>query len=186
MAMQSLRASGSMHGDWRMGATGLLVAGAIVGVAIYVGGPAARALNGVGAIIWLGSAVALIRALPHVPRAAAGRLVALATGVAVAGWVRPATISESVLVFLVAGAAVVLVAGDRAGAWGLLVPAIYLPAHLVIGIGRAIMRGGAMRTEPPPTAALVPLAMIVAALVGGMAAAALARRVPGKRFAGRI
>jgi hypothetical protein len=183
MAMQSLRASGSMRADWRVPAAGLLAAGAIVAVAIYVGGPAAQALNGVGGIVWLGSAVALIRALPHVPRATAGRVVALATAVAIAGWVRPATIPESVAAFTLAGAAVVLVAGDRVGAWGLLVPAIYLPAHLVIGIGRAIIRGGAMRTEPPPTPALVPLAMIVAALVGGMAAAALARRVTGKRFA---
>jgi hypothetical protein len=183
MAMQSLGANPWTRADWRVAAAGLLVAGAIVGLAIYVGGPAARALNGLGGIVWLGSAAVLVRGLPRVPRATAGWVVALASGVAIAGWVRPETIAAAALVFVVAAAAVVLVAGDGIGAWGLLVPAIYLPAHLVIGIVRAIMRGGAMRTEPPPTASVVPLAMIVSALVGGVVAAALARRVTDSRFA---
>jgi hypothetical protein len=172
-----------MRADWSVATVGLLVAGAIVAVAIFVGGPLARALNGFGGFVWLGSAVVLIKALPHVPRATAGWLVALASGAAIAGWVRPETITESALVFLVAGAAVVVVAGDRVGAWALLVPAIYLPAHLVIGIGRGVMRGGAMRTEPPPTPAFVPLAMILAALIGGVAAAAVMRRLTDKRVA---
>jgi hypothetical protein len=81
-----------------------------------------------------------------------------------------------VISFAVAGALAVIAGGDRSGAWALLVPAIYLPAHLVIGIGRAIARGGAMRTEPPPTAAIVPLAMLLAAAVAGAAVAALLRR----------
>jgi hypothetical protein len=58
----------------------------------------------------------------------------------------------------------------------LLVPAIYLPVHLFIGIGRAILRDGGVRTDPPPTAAIVPLAMLLAAAAAGALAAAVVRR----------
>jgi hypothetical protein len=71
---------------------------------------------------------------------------------------------------------VVIVAVDRLGGWALLAPAIYLPVHLVIGIGRAMVTDGGVRPDPPPTAALVPLAMLLGALVGGMVGAAVLRR----------
>jgi hypothetical protein len=71
---------------------------------------------------------------------------------------------------------VIFAAGDRTGAWALLVPAIYLPVHLLIGIGRAILRHGGVRTDPPPTAAIVPLAMLLAAAAAGALAATLVRR----------
>jgi hypothetical protein len=77
---------------------------------------------------------------------------------------------------MLAGAVVVFAAADRTGAWALLVPAIYLPVHLLIGIGRAILRNGGVRTDPPPTAAIVPLAMLLAAAAAGALAAAVVRR----------
>ena len=61
------------------------------------------------------------------------------------------------------------------GISGRMAPAIYLPVHLVIGIGRAILRESEMRVAPPPTAALLPLSMVIAALVAGAAAAYLVR-----------
>ena len=76
----------------------------------------------------------------------------------------------------IAGLLTVLVAGDRSGAWGFLVPSVYLPVHLIIGIGRAVMNGAPMRTDPPPTAMILPLMMIVAAAVGAAIAAALVQR----------
>jgi hypothetical protein len=82
---------------------------------------------------------------------------------------------EVTIGFGIAGAAIVFAAGDRTGAWALLAPALYLPVHLMVGIGRAIVRAGGVRTEPPPTAAIVPLAIVVAAAVAGGTVAAILR-----------
>jgi hypothetical protein len=77
--------------------------------------------------------------------------------------------------FAIAGAAIVLLGGDRTGGWALMAPAIYLPVHLAIGIGRAVMRGSELRVAPPPSAALLPLSMVIAALLAGVVAAHLLR-----------
>jgi hypothetical protein len=161
---------------WRVAAGGLVVAAAIVGVAIAVGSPAARALNGVGALIWLGAGAVLALSLPATDRRAAGWVVAIGSAVLLAAVIRPGGVVQVVVWFAIAAVAVVVAAGDRTGAWALLAPAIYLPAHLLVGVGRAILRHGGVRTEPPPTAAIVPLAMVFAAAVAGIVAAELVRR----------
>lgn len=160
---------------WRAGAAGLLLAAVIVGIAIMAGGAAARALNGVGAIVWLASAALLALTLPTPQRAQLGWLAAAVGGAILGGIVRPGTLLEAILGFGIAAAITVLVAGDRSGGWALLVPAIYLPVHLAIGIGRAMMRGSGMRTAPPPTDAILPLVMVLAALVAGAMVATLLR-----------
>lgn len=162
--------------SWRTAAVGLILAGAIVGLAIVLGGTTARMLNPVGAVLWLASAVLLAISLPSAQRFVPGWVVAIAGGVILGAVIRPSGLGEVIIWFALAGAAVVLVAKDRVGAWALLVPAIYLPVHLLIGIGRAILRNGGVRTDPPPTAAIVPLAMLLAAVVAGAGAAALFRR----------
>jgi hypothetical protein len=161
---------------WRVGAGGLLVAGVLVGVAIIAGVPLSRALNPVGAILWLASGAFLARSLPTARRPAAGWVVAVASGVVLGAFIRPSGLLEAVLWFALAGAVVVVAAGDRSGGWALLAPAIYLPVHLAIGIGRAVMRGGGVRTDPPPTAAIVPLAMLLEAAAAGAAVAWGVRR----------
>jgi hypothetical protein len=161
---------------WRIAAAGLLAAAVLVGVAIYVGGSAARALNPIGAVLWVASGVLLALTLPEARRPAWGWAAALAGGFVLGAIVRPGGLLEAIIAFAIAGALVVVVAGDRNGGWALLVPAVYLPVHLVIGIGRAMLRNGGVRTEPPPTAAIVPLAMILAALLAGIAAASFVRR----------
>lgn len=176
MTAKSFPFRGEGSGDWRIGAAGLFLAAAVVGVAIVIGGTAARTLNGVGAILWLVSAGLLAFTLPPPSRRLPGLLAAIASGLLLGAVIRPGTLVEAVIWFVVAGAAVALIAGDRIGVWALLVPAIYLPVHLLIGIGRAVMRGGAVRTEPPPTPAILPLVMILAAALGGALAAAYVRR----------
>jgi hypothetical protein len=176
MAARSFLFKRDAFGDWRIAAAGLFLAAAVVGVAIVIGGAVARTLNGVGALLWLISAGLLAFTLPSVQRRMAGWLAAIAAGLLLGGIVRPSSLVEAVIWFAVAGAAVVFVAGDRLGSWALLVPAIYLPVHLLIGISRALMRGGAVRTEPPPTAAILPLIMILAAALGGTLAAIYVRR----------
>lgn len=176
MTARSFPFGNAKSDSWRIAAGGLILAATVVGVAIVVGGSAARALNGVGALLWLASAVWLGYTVPSVPRRAAGWLAAIASGFLLGAVIRPAGLAEAILWFAVAGAVVGLASGDRSGAWALLAPAIYLPVHLLIGIGRAIMRGGGVRTEPPPTMAILPLVMILAAAVGGALIAAYWRR----------
>jgi hypothetical protein len=161
---------------WRIAAAGLILAAAIVGLAIVVGGTTARPLNAIGALLWLASGVLLGVSLPPAQRHMPGWAVAIAGGVVLGALVRPGSLIEVIVWFALAGAMVVLAAADRVGAWALLVPAIYLPVHLLIGIGRAILRDGGVRTDPPPTAAIVPLAMLLAAAAAGALAAAVARR----------
>jgi hypothetical protein len=105
-----------------------------------------------------------------------GWIAAIAGGLVLGALIRPSGLIEVIVWFAVAGAAVVFAAEDRVGAWALLVPAIYLPVHLLIGIGRAILRNGGVRTDPPPTAAIVPLAMLLAAAAAGALIATIVRR----------
>lgn len=161
---------------WRTAAGGLFVAAAIVGLAIVVGGAAARILNPIGAVLWVACGVLLAVSVPAAQRPALGWVVAVGSGFLLGAVVRPAGLIEAVVAFAFAGIAVVLAAGDKSGGWALLAPALYLPVHLAIGIGRAILRNGGIRTEPPPTAAIVPLAMLLAAAVAGALAATLIRR----------
>jgi hypothetical protein len=158
-----------------MAAAGLVVAGLVVALAIVVGGSAARALNGVGALLWVASGVLLAISLPRPDRMAHAWVTAVVTGGLLGAVIRPGTFAVAIAGFALAGAAIVLLGGDRTGGWALMAPAIYLPVHLAIGIGRALMRGSEMRVAPPPTAALLPLSMVIAALLAGVVAAYLLR-----------
>jgi hypothetical protein len=176
MASSTLAAFRRRGDTWRVAAFGLVIAASIVGIAITAGGATARTLNGVGALFWVGSSILLALTLPPARRAGIGWIVALAAGLLLGGVVRPGTVELAGVCFAIAGALIVVAAGDRTGAWGFLAPAIYLPVHLIIGIGRAMLRESGMRTDPPPTAAILPLAMIMAAAVGASVAASIVRR----------
>ena len=176
MSLKPLHLSRNDPSAWRKASAGLVLAGAIVGLAIVLGGTTARLLNPVGAVLWLASGVLLAASLPSAQRRVPGWAAAIAGGFILGALVRPSGLVEVVLWFALAGAVVVVAAADRTGAWALLAPAIYLPVHLLIGIGRAIMHNGGMRTDPPPTAALVPLAMLLAAAAAGALAATVVRR----------
>ena len=161
---------------WRIAAAGLIVAAVIVGIAITIGGTTARALNGTGALVWIASGVVLARSLPTPERRGLGWLVALAGALLLGAVIRPGTLAAASAGFGVAGALVVLAARDRSGGWAFLVPAIYLPVHLLIGVGRAAFLHRGVRTDPPPTAAILPLVMILAAAVAGALVASVLRR----------
>jgi hypothetical protein len=175
MTLRPLRLSRNDPRSWRTAAAGLVLAAAIVGLAIVVGGPTARLLNPIGALLWLTSGVLLAVSLPSAERTMLGWAAAIAGGLILGALIRPGSLVEVIVWFALAGAVVVLAAGDRVGAWALMAPAIYLPVHLLIGIGRAILRDGGVRTDPPPTAAIVPLAMLLAAAAAGVLLAAIVR-----------
>jgi len=176
MTLRPLRLSRNDPNAWRTAAAGLLLSAAIVGLAIVLGGSTARLLNPIGALLWLVSAVLLGVSLPSVERPMLGWAAAIAGGFILGALIRPSGLIEVIVWFALAGAIAVLAAADRVGAWALLVPAIYLPVHLLIGIARAILRHGGVRTDPPPTAAIVPLAMLLAAAAAGALVATMIRR----------
>jgi hypothetical protein len=176
MTLKPLRLSRNDPAAWRTAAAGLILSAVIVGLAIVVGGTTARVLNPIGAVLWLISGVLLALSLPTVQRQMLGWVAAIAGGFILGALVRPSSLIEVIVWFALAGAVVVVAAADRVGAWALLVPAIYLPVHLLIGISRAVLRNGGVRTDPPPTAAIVPLAMLLAAAAAGALAATVVRR----------
>jgi hypothetical protein len=65
--------------------------------------------------------------------------------------------------------------------WAKLIPALYLPLHIGTAVLKAVGRSAlgiesSIRTEPPPTAAIVPAAMLVLATAGGWFASKLRQR----------
>ena len=168
-----MRRVGSLQTDEkaRLGGAGLLVAGIVVAIAIATDGAVSRGINGVGALLWLGSTVLLLGALRGGARWWPTLGLAVAATVVLSFAVEPTSITSAVPGFAVGGAVVALVA-RRPVAWALTVPALWLPVHLLTAVLPAIIRastGGeaSVRTDPPPTAAVVPLLMIVAAGVAG-------------------
>ena len=157
----------------------LLAAAALVGVAIAAEGAVARGLNGVGGVGWLVAAVLLTRSLLIERRRGFAVVAVVGVAAVLALVVRPSNLVAAIVGFFVAGALVALAGRDRPVHWALLVPALWLPLHLVIAVGRAIGDGGGrVRTDPPPTAALVPLAMVLAAAAGGWVVGRIARSRP--------
>ncbi|HEU0113360.1 MAG TPA: hypothetical protein VFQ80_01715, partial [Thermomicrobiales bacterium] len=93
-------------------------------------------------------------------------------------FIKPVDLAWSVVGFAIAGAVAAAIGRDRPFAWALAVPATWLPVHLLVGAVRGfIFQHGQIRTVPPPTAAIVPLSMVLAAGVAGFVVAwVLARR----------
>lgn len=160
-------------------AQGLIVLAAVlVGVAIILDSGLGRALNGLGAVAWVGGAALLLWSLRSEPQAKLLAGLALVAGVVLAVLVRPNDLVGALVGFGVAGVLVALVAPRQQMSWAMLVPALYLPAHLMVAISRSVLSGSpSVRTEPPPTAPFVPLVMVlVAALVGWIVGAVRERR----------
>lgn len=151
---------------------GLALAGLVVGLAIELDGSAARAVNGVGGVLWIGSGLVLIYALRKQENWRVLAPIALGVGLVLSYVVRPSDIVMASLGF-VAGGMIVAAFARKPLLTALLMPASWLPLHLFLAITRSVVRemtGGesAVRTDPPPTAALVPFMMVVAAAVGGI------------------
>jgi len=161
----------------RLGAGGLLAAAGIVAIAIAVDGVAARALNGLGALCWLTAAALLARSLRTSPRWGLAGGASVLVVLLLALVLPPSDLFTALVGFSAAGALVALLGRDRPLAWALTVPAFWLPLHLTLAVGRAVLSGEPrVRTDPPPTASLVPLGMVLAAAAGGALVALLLDR----------
>ena len=159
----------------RSGTLMLIAAAALVGVAIALDGSLARVVNGVGGLLWFAStAVLILVGVRMRPPVWLWGVLAIVT-IVVAFVVTPSAAVSTLVGFIPAGFLMSAVGSRSRLLWATLVPACYLPAH----IGTAVIRAGVrtmlgsdapLRTDPPPTAALVPLLMVVCALAGGFLA----------------
>lgn len=159
----------------------LLAASLIVGIAIASPDPLSRVINGISGVLWIAAATLVVRALRN--DAAFWRRLALvvALGMVLVLLVRPSDLLLAMLGFGAAGALIAALLGERGLAWATVLPALWLPEHLLTAVARALYRSArdlpaSVRSEPPPTAALVPFAMVVSAI----GAAWLVRRLLGR------
>jgi hypothetical protein len=150
----------------------LVSASVVVGVSISTDGMFSTALNGLAGLAWIGAAILLIRTAW---RESAGRAVLLAAGataLVLVLLVKPSDLPWAVVGFTIGGVVVArLGAADPLNAATLL-PALWLPIHLLVAISRSALRSArdlpaSVRTDPPPTEAIVPLAMVMSAIAGG-------------------
>ena len=164
-------------------ATGTLaVATVIVGASIVADGQLAKALNGVAGITWFASSALFI--LEGRKRNATGlQWVGItALTAAVAFVVKPSDIVLATIGFVPAGIAAGVIAKRAPIFWAKMIPALYLPLHIGTAVLKAVGRNSlgmesSIRTDPPPTAAVVPMVMLGAAIAGGF----IARKILGRR-----
>ncbi len=155
---------------WQRPGGVLVGAACLVGLAIALDdGRLARVINGLGGIGWLLGAALLAWSLRGAAGGQRSGVVLALTVLALAVLVRPGDLAAAIVGFAIGGAIVAHVSTERPIQWSLLVPAMWLPAHIVVGVARSTIEGAAtVRTEPPPTAAIVPLAMVLAAGLAGL------------------
>jgi hypothetical protein len=146
----------------------LIVAGLLVAIAIVADGAVAKAFNGIGGIVWIGAAVRLLLHLRHEQRFWTHLLETVAIGLILVLLAKPDDFAAAAVGFGFGGAIIALMTGRRAVRWALLLAAMWLPLHLAVAVVRVVERAArdlpaTIRRDPPPTAALVPLSMILAA-----------------------
>jgi len=157
----------------------LVGASLIVGASILLDSSFAKVLNGTGGLAWFVAAAMLSIAAFRSSRSPRQWFAAVFLAMIVAFVVRPSDLLLAILGFGFAGLAIVWLAPLHNVLWAKLIVGMYLPFHVGAAIGKSVVRSLAgietsMRTDPPPTAALVPLVMVVAAMVGGVLARHLA------------
>ena len=154
----------------------LAVAAGVVGIAISIDGESRRFVNGIGGIIWIVAAARItIRAIGvGVERI---QLVLVLTTIPVLSvLIRPTDLLWALIGFGWGGVLVGFVGRERGSVLGALLAAWWLPAHLLIAISRSVIRElrdqpAALRSDPPPTALLAPLVMVLAAWMFSVLAA---------------
>jgi hypothetical protein len=165
----------------KLGTSALIGATGVVGAAIAIDGQVGKVLNGTGGLIWFGAAGVLGWAAAKSGEPARQWLVAVGLTAVVAFVAKPTDLVNATFGLGIAGAAIASLARERQVLWATLIPALYLPAHIGTAILKAIGRNvlgmeSSIRSEPPPTATIVPFVMVAAAIAGGWLAAKLRDR----------
>lgn len=162
-------------------ATGTLAAGTlVVGASIVADGVLAKELNAVAGVTWFASAAIFL--IEGRRRDAGGLQWAATVGVTgvVAFVVKPSDLVLAMVGFGGAGVLVGSLVKCDPMFWAKMIPALYLPLHIGTAVVKAAGRSvlgmeSSIRTEPPPTAAIVPVVMLVAAIAGGWVAQRIRR-----------
>ena len=155
-----------------IGTSALIGSTVVVGAAIAIDGQVGRVLNGTGGLIWFGAAGVLAWAAAKTGESRTKWLVAIGLTAAVAFVAKPTDLVNATLGLGIAGAAIASFVRERQILWATLIPALYLPTHIGTAILKAIGRNilgmeSSIRSEPPPTASVVPFVMVAAAIAGG-------------------
>jgi len=160
-------------------ATGTLAAStALVGASIVADGMLAKGLNGVAGLTWFASSAMFIvegRRRGSSPLQWAGTVGLTAV---VAFVIKPSDLALATVGFGGAGIVTALLMRRDPMLWAKMIPALYLPLHIGTAVAMAAGRSAlgmetSIRTDPPPTAAVVPAVMLAAAVVGGWIASRL-------------
>ncbi len=157
----------------RVGTSLLAAAIVLVAFSILLEGSVSRMLNGVAGVTWFASAVFLVIAVRQGRSRPRDWIAAVVLTALVAFVVTPSDFLPAIVGFGLAGAAVALIAGESEVLWAKVIVGLYLPLHvgtaLVKAVWRAVTDGEAsIRTDPPPTAALVPMAMLLSAVAAAL------------------
>lgn len=165
----------------RIATTTLAVATVIVGASIVADGQLARALNGVAGLTWFTSSALFILEGRRQGSTSLQWTGITALTAVVAFVVKPSDIVLATVGFVPAGFVAARISGRNPMLWAKMIPALYLPLHIGTAVLKAAGRSAlgmesSIRTEPPPTAAIVPAVMLAAAMVGGYVARKLANR----------
>lgn len=149
----------------------LLLAGVAVAIAIATDGVVSRAFNGFAGVLWIFSAGVLLMSLRSDAKFWARLMQVALMCLVLVVVVRPSDLGMAIAGFSSAGAIIAATTGARSFTWATLLPALWLPVHLGTAVVKAAYRAladkdAALRSDPPPTAAIVPLVMIVAAMAG--------------------
>jgi hypothetical protein len=167
----------------------LVLATVLVAASILAGGDAGKVLNGAAGLTWFVSAglLSLTAARTH-PGWELWIATVVLTGV-VAFLAKPTDFIPAIVGFGVAGFVVAMIARTDTIRWARLVVALYLPFHIGAAVIKVVYRNlsdgeATIRSDPPPTAALVPIAMFGAAIAGALIAQAVMDRRRGNTIAG--
>ncbi|MEJ7839655.1 MAG: hypothetical protein WKF81_12635 [Thermomicrobiales bacterium] len=154
------------------GTTALIASTIVVGASIAIDGQIGRLLNGTGGLIWFGAAGVLAIAAKRSDEPVSRWVIALGLTATVAFVAKPTDLLNATLGLGIAGGLIAAAVRDRPVLWASLIPALYLPAHIGTAVLKAVGRNllgleSSIRSEPPPTAAVVPFVMVAAAVGGG-------------------
>jgi len=176
----------------RNGTIALVAATVLVAISIILDGMPARIFNGIAGLTWFSAAALLASAAWRTDRRAQMWGVAIVLTALVAFVVKPTSFMPAIVGFGVAGCAIALVVRRNGLLWAKVVVGLYLPLHIGTAVMKAVYRNMAgsdssIRTDPPPTAAVVPMVMLAAAIGGAIVAQWMKSRrsgnsmVPGHR-----
>ncbi|HWK79321.1 MAG TPA: hypothetical protein VNP95_01070 [Thermomicrobiales bacterium] len=168
----------------QLGTATLVTATGIVAASILADGQLAKALNGVGGLTWFASSALLVMAGRQSPKHRWQWAATIGLTAAVAFVIKPTDLTLATVGFGATGLAIGMAAKADPILWAKLIPGLYLPMHIGTAILKAVGRSAlgmeaSIRSEPPPTAAVVPFVMVVAAVAGGFLASALRERGVG-------